>query len=188
MVTSTDIVNEALQIVGNNQDPVTGVAPNFDSSPAGVAAAAIYGSVVATIARQFNFDFERTTMPLVASGNIAPAPWAHEYLYPANTVDVWQVMPTVIADANNPLPSQWVVANTTIAGIANRVIHTNLSPAQAVVANLPGENVWDALFRQAVVRLLASELATAIAGRPDTSRDMLETSAQFAQAGTNRQG
>ena len=188
MVTSRDIVNEAIQLIGNNQPAVTGNAPGFDGSPAGVAAAAIYGSVVATVARQFNFDFERNTVALAASGTTAPLPWSYEYLYPPAAVDVWHVMPAVVADLNNPLPTQWVVANVTVNSIPTKVIHCNLPAAQAVIANLPGESLWDSLFRQAVVRLLASELATAIAGRPDTARDAFETAAQFAEAGSGRQG
>ena len=34
-VSSTDIVNEALQLIGDDGPPVTGVAPNFNSSTAG---------------------------------------------------------------------------------------------------------------------------------------------------------
>lgn len=186
MVTSTDIVNRALQLTGNNQPPVTGVAPTFDSSPAGVAVSYLYNSVVQTVGRQFGWDFSRNTVTLVTSGNSPPFPFAYEYLYPTLGVQVRQVMPGSLADANNPRPVNWVVANNTVGGIPTKVIQTNLASAMAVFSNQPSESTWDPIFTEAVVRLLGSELATALSGRPDTSRDMLEQGSQFAALGETR--
>ena len=36
--TPTTLVNRAIQQIGANQPPVTGTLPNFDNTPAGVAA------------------------------------------------------------------------------------------------------------------------------------------------------
>ena len=90
MATATDIVNQALQLMGGNQPPVTGVAPAFDTSVAGVAAAALYyPSVPDGGAPVSSGDFTRATVDLVKTGNAAPFPWSQEYAYPPNAVQVW---------------------------------------------------------------------------------------------------
>lgn len=186
MVTSTDIVNQALQIMGGNQPPVSGVAPSFDNTPSGVAAAALYVPCVQTVARQFGWDFARKTVALSVTGNVAPFPWNVEYAYPPNGVQVWQLMPAALTDLNNPLPTTWVVANAVVSGSQTRVIHTNVVGAQAVYNNSPNENTWDSLFREAVVRLLASEFAMALAGKPETAQGLLESGGAFESAGEAR--
>lgn len=184
--TPTDIVNQAIQLIGANQMPVTGNVPNFDTSAAGVAARYLYQAAVDTVARQFGWDFNRNTVALVLSGNTAPAPWSVEYIYPTNGVQVRQVMPITIADLNNPVPLDWIVANAVVNGAQSRVIQANLPDLQAVYTNRPGPDVWDASFRESVVRLLASEMAMAIGGRPDTASKTLEQYAEFEQIGEGR--
>jgi hypothetical protein len=186
MTTSAEIVNQALQIIGDNSPNVTGNAPNFDSSPAGKAAAALYAPCVATVMRSFEFDFTRHTVALVATGNAAPYPWALEYTYPADAIQVWQLSPQTETDPNDPLPVDYVVANAIVAGTQSRVIHTNLASAQAIYDNYPNENLWESTFREAVVRLLASELALALAGKPDLSQSMLESAGSFETVATQR--
>ena len=185
MTTSTDIVNEALQLCGNNSPLIQGAAPSFDASPAGIVAAQIYTPVVQFVGREHGWDMARNTVALTASGT-APFPWSRQYLYPTNGIQVWQVMPTSLADANNPLPVRWVVANALIASVQTKVIHTDINPAQAVYNNNPGPDVWDPGFRQAVVRMLASEFAIALFGQPDTSRLMLQSGAQIEQIAEGR--
>lgn len=185
-ITSTDVVNEALQLIGDNTPFVTGVAPTFDSSAAGKAASQLYVPTVAAVARQFGWDFSRTTVTLTTTGNTAPVPWLYEYGYPASCVQLWQILPTTITDANNPLPVNWSVGNATVSGSKVRVIWTNQSPALAVINSNPPETAWDSLFHQAVVRTLASGLAMALAGRPDTAQGLLETANAFGSMAATR--
>lgn len=187
MTTATDIVNQALQLIGDNQPAVTGTAPTFDSSPAGVAAARLYAPCVQTVGRLFEWDMARNTVTLVASGNTPPFNWAHEYLYPTNGVEVWQIAPSTLSDPNNPLPVNWVVANVLVSGVQRKVIHTEQANAVAVYNNNPGPDVWDAGFREAVVRLLASELAVAVAGKPETAANLLESFNAFVAAAKMRE-
>jgi hypothetical protein len=141
------------------------------------------------VARRYGWDFARNTVALTPSGNTPPFPWANEYVYPAQGVEVWQVLPpSAQADPNNPLPINWDVANAVVRGAQTRVIHTNFSGAQAVYNNAPTEATWDSLFRAAVVRLLASELAFALDGKPDTSQTNFESAQAFAGAGEMRMG
>lgn len=186
-VSSTDIVNQALQYIGDNAPVVTGTAPNFDTSPAGKAAALLYTPCVQAVGRQFGWDFARNNATLVATANIAPYPWGHEYRYPGNGVQVWQLIPNdPTADPNNPLPVNWVVANAIVAGTQTKVIHCDLVAPLAVYNNMPNESTWDPLFREAVVRLLASEMGMALAGRPDTAAAMLDSGARFEGVGEQR--
>lgn len=185
-VDSNQIVNQAIQYIGDNQPPVTGVAPNFDSSPAGVAAARFYTAVVQTVGRQFGWDFARNTFTLVPSGNVAPDPWSNEYIYPPAAVQVWELKPAVSVDPNNPLPTNYSIANTLVGGIQTKVIQTNFANAVAVMNNNPSESVWDPGFREAVVRLLASVMSMAIAGKPDVAQAYLESGGSFEQIAESR--
>ena len=188
MITSNDIANQAIQLIGDNQPAVTGVAPNFDSSAAGVALSRLYMPCVQTVARQFGWDFARNTVTLATTGNHAPFPWTYEYLYPSNGVEVWQIAPPSLADPNNPLPINWDVANAVVDNAVVRVIHTNVSAAQAVFNTAPPESAWDSLFRETVVRLLASELAMALLGKPETAQGLIETGSAFESLGETRSG
>lgn len=188
-LTSTDVANQALELIGDNETSVTGVYPNFNSSnpsAASIALNLLYGTVVGTIARQFEWDFARAEAPLVLSGNTAPAQWTYEYLYPANAAKVWQLKPSVIVDPNNPIPVRYARANAIVSLIQVSVIWTNLQNAVAVFNNNPIESVWPQDFTQAVVRLLASQVATALAGRPDTATMMFETGSSFESIAETR--
>lgn len=186
-VTPTDIVNQAIQYIGDNQSPVTGNYPAFDGSPAGKAAAILYLPAVQAVGRQFGWDFARNTAALAASGNVAPFPWTREYIYPGNGVQVWQLIPTAPApDPNNPLPVNWVVANAVVGNTQVKVIQCDLVAPLAVYNNTPNESTWDPLFREAVARLLASEMGMALAGRPDTAAAMLDSGARFEATGEQR--
>ena len=187
-ITSNTIANQALQIAGNNMPPVTGEAPTFDDSTAGVALQSLYTPCVQTVARQWGWDFARNTVTLTLSPNAAPYPWIYEYIYPTNGVEVWQIMPASEADQNNPSPTNWLPANAVVSGTQQRVIHTNVQGAKAVFNNAPGPEAWDALFRESVVRLLASELAIALGGQPETAKVMQDGALGFVNIGKTREG
>lgn len=185
-VNSNDVANQALMEMGGNQQAVTGNAPTFDNSTAGKALQRLYTPCVQTVGRQFGWDFARNLVALTLSGNVAPFPWSFEYLYPSNGVQVWQLMPASIADANNPLPVNWSVGNTIVTAVQTKVIWSDLTDARAAYNNSPSENTWDPLFREAVVRLLASELALAIAGKTDATQALLQGAGAFEKLGEGR--
>lgn len=185
-VDSNAVANQAIQLIGDNQPPVSGQNPTFDVSTAGVALQKLYGPCVQTVGRQFGWDFARKTVALTLSGNTAPAGYAFEYLYPTNGVEVWQLEPATFTDPNNPQPVNWNVGNAVVSSAQAKVIWTDLASARATFNNNPIEALWDPLFREAVVRLLASELAMAIAGRPDTAQSYLESGAAFESIGEGR--
>jgi hypothetical protein len=188
-VTSQDVANQAIELLGDDQPFVTGQAPNFDNSAAGKALSKLYAPCVATVQRQFGWDASRNAVALTLSGNTPPMPgWLYEYVYPTNGIEVWQLTPTAaaITDPNNPLPVNWDVGNNQVGGIQTKVIWSNQASAQAIYNNNPTEAVWDALFREEVARLLASELAMALAGKPDTSQNLLETAGTFGSLAEGR--
>lgn len=188
MVTSNDIGNQALLLIGNNysDQPVTGQNPTWDDSVPGQVLKYLYTPAVQTVFKQFEYEFTRNTVDLILSGNVAPPEWALEYIYPSEAVEVWQILPAFLGDPNNPMPVNWVIANNIVAGQQIRVIQTNIANAQAVIDNAPNENAWDAEVREVVVRFLASELAIALAGKPETSTVMYQTGAQFSSIARER--
>lgn len=179
--TSNQIANMAVNLIGNKIPPITGNAPTFDTSAAGKACAVLYAETVQAAGREFGFDFARATVTLGLSGNAAPVPWAFEYLYPPAAIQIWQLMPAVIADPNNPVPQRWDRGNAQVGGTQTAVIWSNLANAVAYLNNNPSEAVWDALFAETVSRFLASKLAMALAGRPETAGQLITTAGTFLQ-------
>ena len=185
--TSNTIANRAINLIGNNQTAITGEYPNFDGSAAGLASNTLYAGVVQTVGRTFGFDFSRNIATLALSGNpTTPVGWVYEYLYPTNGIQVRQIMPSVQTDLNDPLPSNWSEGNILVSGLVKKVIWTNIQNALAVITNQPQEDLWDSLFAEEVVRLLASELAMAVSGKPDVAKDNLESSAAFGKVAVTR--
>jgi hypothetical protein len=173
-VTSQDIANQAILLMGGNQPFVTGQSPTWDNSTVGKALQKLYTPAVQTIGRQFGWDFSRNLVALALSGNAANVLWPYEYIYPGNGVQVWQLLPSTISDANDPLPVNWSVGNTLVNNVQTKVIWSSLQNALANYNNQPTEATWDPGFRETVVRLLASELAMALSGKPDVSEAQLQ--------------
>lgn len=187
MTTSNTVANQALNLIGNNTAPVLGEWPNFSSGTgtagtAGKALNLLYGPCVATVQQQFEWDASRKEVNLSPSGGVASLGFAYEYLYPANGIQVWQIRDRVALDPFDPIPYNFVEGNAVVGTAQVRVIWTDVASAAAIYNNNPIENNWSPGFREAVVRLLASELAVALAGRPDTAQGLLD-SASGALAG-----
>lgn len=190
--TDVDIVNQAINLIGDDIPPVTGVAPTFDDSTAGKAAQKLYYLCVNSVGRQFGWDFARRQVSLTASGNSAPFPmgYTQEYLYPTNGIQVWQLLPDLTDpdfDANNPAPVNWTTGNALVGGDQTKVIWSNVEDAVAIYNNNPIPALWDPIFQMAVVRLLASAMGMAIAGKPDVAQAMLESGSAFESLGETRQ-
>lgn len=187
MPTDLDIVNQSVYMIGNDIPPVTGVSPTFDDSVAGKAARLLYPLTVRAVGRQFGWDFGRAVVTLALSGNPAPLGYSYEYIYPGNGVQIWQLMPTIFTDLNNPIPVNWTVGNALVNNVQTKVIWSSLQNAQAAYNNNPTVDTWDPIFQQAVVRLLASAMAMAVAGKPDVAAGMLESGGAFEAIGESRQ-
>ncbi len=204
MTTSADLVNRSIMLIGDNQPLITGSGnypnPTFDSSPAGVAASQLYVDAVNTMAREHGYDaFRAQGVPLVLVSAPPPYPWSFAYQYPSDCIELLQIIPGSVLpvpgnlapvwtlDNNDPRPTRWNVANLMISpGVKAKVILSNDAGALATYLNMPNENLWDAGFTHVVVRFLASELAMAIAGRPETSQGQLAATGQFSGVAQSR--
>jgi hypothetical protein len=187
MGTTLAVANQALGDIAA-QVTLTGALPNFDGTAAGIAVGTYYDQVVNTVLRQQDYEFSRTTLLLQpASGVSLIAPFTSAWVYPIDCVRVRQIAPAAWPQ-NDPQPVRWSVQWQFLD--SNRVIFTNLppSPQPNIVyttsdAGAGYEAVWDSLFTEAVIRLLASVLALDLSGRPDLARSKLEESAQLVRVG-----
>jgi len=185
-VTSNYILNAAIQLIGDDQAPLTGQWPTFDNSAAGQVGNAIYQDTVQACARKFGYDFSRNVAALALTPNAPPAGWTYEYAYPTNGIQVRQLIPQAIVDKNDPSPVNWTVGNATVNGTPTKVIWADLVNAQASFTNQPPEGLWDALFVEEVIRMLASGLAMGVAGRPESAQIAMESAGMFGQIGQTR--
>lgn len=173
-VSSQDVCNEALALIGYDGFPISAPGPNFDSSTPGQIAQRTYPYAVAAVGRMNAWSFPRTFGDLVLTGNVAPFPWSFEYGFPANCIDVWQIIPDSLTDSFNPAPISWARGVASISGVQSSVIWTNLANADVMFNSNPPEAVWDGLFRETVVRYLAAEFAMAGLGKPDMAQMYVE--------------
>lgn len=189
--TSNTVANQAINLIGDNQPPVSGFDPIWDSSPAGQALVFIYGPTVQAVQRQYGWDASRRLVTLLVTDNAGPflaGQFALEYNYPTNGIEIWEVQPSAPADKNDPLPYNWTVGNNLVDGVQSRVIWTDVVDAVAIYNNNVSEASWDAGFTEAVVRALGSKLAEALAGKPETSALMGQTAQMAADMNKTRGG
>lgn len=184
-VVSADIANQALQLIGNNQPILSGTPGNFApaNTPAAKAMNILYTPTYKAIARQFGWDFTRSTVALQLSGNAAPYPWSYEYKYPG--IQVWSIFSSA-DDPNNPIPYNFNVGNALVSGVQQRVVWATLQNAMCRFNNAPNENTMDDDFIQAFVGLLSNAVAIALAGRPDMAMAMIQRGNAFEQIGESR--
>jgi len=173
--------------MGDNMPAVTGLAPTFDNSPAGKALQYLYTETVQAVQRRFEWDASRRVYALTLSGNTAPLGYDFEYIYPTVGIEIWNLT-SATADPNDPLPTNWSVGNALVAGVQTKVIWSDVASALAVYNNQPTEAVWDSAFTEAVVRELASKLAMALAGRPETEQLFLQSGEAAINIATSRDG
>lgn len=190
-ITSQDVANEALALSSYDGPAVTGFAPTFDTSTAGLAAARLYTPAVAAVARMHGWDFARTFAALALSGNDAPFPWVYEYLYPPNCAEFLEILSPLaaspfLADPNNPVPYDKARGISIVSGVQTSVIWANISPATGVFTGLPLENTWDPLFRADLVRYLAAEFALDLLGKPDLAQTLFDQVGVMQQVGAQR--
>lgn len=185
-ISSTQVVNEALGLIGFDGPAVTGASPNFDSSTAGKAAALYYVPAVSAVARMHGWDFARTVQTMALSGNTAPFPWAYEFRYPANCAQFLEIAPPTNADPNNPAPYDKARGTSIIGGIQVSVIWANISPAVGIFTATPVESTWDGLFEADVIRYLASQFAMSNLGKPDAAEQYFQAVGALTQTGASR--
>lgn len=184
MATQADIVNAALLRM-NDQAYVSGTLPNFDGSPAGLAAGILYPIVRDLLLRMIMPDFAmRIGVTLVAAADPPAVPWAYAYNYPADCLRMRQVRwPKTGAGApadQNLRPRIPAAVAYDSAGAAKIVLTNQQNALAAYVTNGVDEVLWDGGFVDAMDRTLSSPLAMALAGRPDFSRELLQEAERYS--------
>lgn len=184
--TSQNVANEALALIGYDGFPISAPGPDFDTSVPGAIAHRVYPFAVAACARLTAWSYARTVSSLTLTGNVAKFPWAFEYAFPDNCIDVWQLCPDTLVDQNNPVPIAWARGVNLVASVQASVIWTNINPARAIFNGNPLEPTWDPLFREAVVSYLAAEFAMANLGKPDMAEFYMDKWQKLIPAATAR--
>ena len=174
-VTAVDIVNEALELIGN-QVQITALN---DGSPAANAATVLYNPTVYLVLREIDPSFARTRKTLSTVVPTIPQPWTYAYAYPTDCVRMRQLSPAPGYNQNDPTPVRVEIDFDPTRG---KIILTNQVSAVGIyTTNAATEDQWDNAFREAVVRRLASPLSMALAGRPDFARELLQEAERYAQ-------
>src|ERR1700722_1357422 len=202
MTTSVDVANQALQLIAARAT-LTGTLPTFDGSPLGIQTGILYTQVRDTLLREQDFEFSRLTTALaggvgmaleaspinqllLTSGGqyifsvieqtflTAVFPWPYAYYYPSDCVRIRSVVPPTWC-IYDPQPVRWSEMEQWVSGSPTRVIMCNVYNAHITYSsNAISENQWDAGFLQTFIRMLASELAMGVGGRPDLAAKLLQ--------------
>lgn len=200
-VTPSNIANIALAQMGAQNLPIA-IKP-ADSTQEAIVADLLYDQVIFAILRQNNWDFARKSLTLTLlktatgapwSTAQPPPPWEYEYAYPADCVQLRAVAPQPTTtgtpgggDPNDPAPILFAVAMDDSSMTELKTILSNQASAIGIyTANVTDPTLWESSFTEAVIRMLSSELAYALAGRPDTSKAQLQVAGGFEQMGTQR--
>ncbi len=181
MTTATEICNRAIaECIG--QYTLSGTNPAFDASTAAKACGLLYDPAWQMLLRDQDTEFSRLTANLTPGGT-PTYPWSNAYLYPPDCLKIRSVAPAAWT-ASDPQPIRWSEQNQIILTVPTRIILTNI-PAAVLIYTTSNvtPDVWDFSFQEAVVRFLASQLALAIAGRPDLSRTLLGQAGSILQSG-----
>ena len=184
---SAGIVNQALAHIAAQASVVGAVPMLTGGGSASEYANVLYPQCVDMLLREQDYEFARVVgAPLTLAPGAATGGWSYAYIYPSDCLRLRQVTPAV-PDANDPWPIGWNVANVVIGGTPTRVILCNITPALAnYTTSSVTEAEWDSLFTEAMIRLLASELAIALGGRPDLGRAKLAEAGQIMSSAVGR--
>lgn len=171
MTTSVDICKQALASIGARSS-ITSLS---DGSTEANYCSLLYAPLRDFLLREGDYDFAMTSVAPVAAAVGVPPPWTFIYNYPANAIRVRQVWSTTQA-ALDPRPYEWNIY--TFNGIKYIVTHASIN--SVLITYPPVEDMFDAIFREAFVRLLGSGLAFALENRIEASKKELEEAISFA--------
>jgi hypothetical protein len=179
MTTNIDITNRALAEIGT-RSVITSMT---DGSQEALYANLLYNGLRDFLLREGDYEFAST--PIVPVAIAAPLPpWLYGYQYPTDCVRVKQLIP-VGYNLMDPVPVEFNIANSASA----RAIVTKTQTAFLVyTANSVVETLWDAMFTESFVRMLASALAFALENRIEASNAKLQEAINFAGMASLKDG
>ena len=172
-----DLAKEALAQIGTRSKIVS----LTDGSAEAQYINLLYAPIRDFLLTEGDYDWSMRTANLVVAGGPNPPPsppWNYGYVYPVDALRIRQLFPSNYSPSD-PRPTQWTIGYD--AGLGARVIYTLDSMLRAhYTSNFMGEEVWDAIFRQSFVRMLASALAFALENRIEASKLKLDEALGFA--------
>jgi hypothetical protein len=179
MTSAIDICNEALASIGARSV----IASFTESSKEAVNCQIFYGPTRTALLRAAHWGFARKQQLLSELGNAqdstAPYPWGYKYAYPADCERFRYLVPQPVTTTANaevipadawatwPLPAPcrdwpYVIAND----VDKRCLLTNVQYAIGVyTCDVQDPDLWDSLFRQAMVAAMAAKLCMNISGK-----------------------
>jgi len=170
-LTQLDVAKEALAQVGT-RSKITSLS---DGSAEAQYVSLLYAPLRDFLLVEGDYDFANIVNGLTPASPAPPLPWLQAYAYPTDCLRIRQLIPVDFV-ANDPRPIEW---NTALQAGVKR-IWTRVGIERGVYTTQAAEAVWDPLFQQAFVRLLASALAFALENRIEASKQKLEESLSFA--------
>lgn len=178
MPTQLDVAREALAQIGTRSK----IASLTDGSAEAQYVNLLYGPIRDFLLREGDYDWSMVGRPLVPAPALAPSPpWDFAYEYPTDALRIRQIVPSNVP-TNDPRPVEWTVASviTEPALVVVRFIFTQQASGTVLLTRSVPEELWDAMFQQSFVRLLASALAFALENRIEASKQKMEEAMSFA--------
>lgn len=170
-MTQLDAAREALAQIGTRST----IASLDDGSPEAQYVNLLYGPIRDFLLVDGDYDWSMVWAVLTKSG-VAAVPWRYVYTYPGDALRIRQLTP-LIFDRLDPRPLEWNITGT---DVTTRRILTNTEIEYCIYTKAVNEAYWDAMFREAFVRMLASALAFALENRIEASKVKLDEALGFA--------
>jgi hypothetical protein len=179
MTTNIDLTNRSLAQIGTRSQ----ITSMTDGSQEALYANILYAPLRDFLLREGDYEFASTPiLPVVVPTPLPP--WLYGYQYPADCVRVKQLIP-VDYNLLDPVPVEFNIANSAAA----RAIVTKTQVAFLVyTSNSVIETLWDSMFTESFVRMLAAALAFALENRIEASREKLQEAINFAGMASLKDG
>lgn len=177
-MTQLDNTKRALAEIGTR----TTISAMNDGSTEANYASLLYNPLRDFLLREGDYDWANGVESVVTLG-AATFPWTFAYQYPSGALRIRQVTPASVF-TYDPQPFQWNV----VAVGATRRIWTKALASHVIYTYGAPEDVWDPIFTEAFVRLLASALAFALENRIEASSAKLNEAISFAGIANLRDG
>jgi hypothetical protein len=168
-VSQLDVAREALAQIGTRST----IASLDDGTPEARYISLLYMPLRDFLLVDGDWAFSLATVVPVEV-LLPPYPWVVGYEYPAAALRVRQLVGSHAPF--DPRPIEWNVVD--VGGV--RVIYSSGAAERIVCTVGADEALWDAMFRQSFVRMLASALAFALENRIEASKVKLDEALGFA--------
>jgi len=166
-----EVAREALAQIGTRSK----IASLDDGSAEATYINLLYGPIRDFLLTDGDYDFSLVATELVPI-TVPPAPpWLYGYVYPEDALRIRQLFPKDY-EPLDPHPIEWTISST----LGVRQISTRAEAVQVHYTRAVSEGLWDAMYRQAFVRMLASALAFALENRIEASKVKLDEALGFA--------